>query len=63
MRTKLFSVCAVLLLASAAAWADDETPPAQNDSVKTAAPAAGEFGTLNQVDFGLRGTYLVSPVT
>jgi MtrB/PioB family decaheme-associated outer membrane protein len=59
MRTKLFSVCAALLLASAAAWADDETakPEAQADVVKTAAPALGDFGTVNQIDFGLRGTF------
>src|SRR5712671_4631677 len=58
MRTRLFSVFAALLLASTGAWADDETskPAAQQDVVKTAAPASAEFGTLNQVDFGLRGT-------
>jgi len=59
MRTKCFSVFAALLLASTGAWAADETvkPAAQNDVVKTATPPATEFGTVNQIDFGLRGTF------
>src|SRR5258708_24766235 len=60
MRTRCFSVFAALLMASTGAWAaDDETqvPAAQNDVVKTVAPASGEFGAMNQIDFGVRGTF------
>jgi len=59
MRTSSFAtVAALLLLAGPAAAQQDAAGPGsgQQDVVKTTAPANPEFGPVNQVDFGIRGT-------
>src|SRR6476660_5968816 len=59
MRNRLMTMIAALLLVSTGATAQDkdqtQTPPPD----KAAAPAAAspEFGGVNQIEFGYRGTY------
>jgi MtrB/PioB family decaheme-associated outer membrane protein len=68
MRTRFFGMAAALLLVSSGATAQEQTA-AQEPSQQIAAPAAqrdvpagapattvNEFGTLNQIDFGVRAT-------
>jgi MtrB/PioB family decaheme-associated outer membrane protein len=55
MRTKLLIVVGVLLLLPAGAHAQEVSSP--QDVPKSASPAGGaEFGFINQIDFGFRGT-------
>ena len=52
MRTRLFAVAGVLLLASATSVRAQRTPPVQ----PPAAPAAAEENGLGLIDLGFRGT-------
>src|SRR5213593_2487580 len=59
MRTSFFAaVAALLLLAGPAAAQQDAAGPGsgQQDVAKTTAAANPEFGPVNQIDFGVRGT-------
>jgi MtrB/PioB family decaheme-associated outer membrane protein len=57
MRTRFAIMAAALLLVSAGAKAQEASTTAQQDVPKaTAAPSIPEFGYVNEVDFGVRGT-------
>ncbi len=55
MRTRYIVMAAALLLVSAGAKAQ-EAPAAQPDVPKAAAPSIPEFGFVNEIEFGARGT-------
>jgi MtrB/PioB family decaheme-associated outer membrane protein len=58
MRNRLFTMVAALLLVSGGAMAQDKdpSPTPQQDTAATKA-ASPEFGGVNQIEFGYRGTF------